>query len=77
MPQHSQRELVSAAGVSLSELSAVLLGKRSPSPSTLAKLCMAVPHLRRSEGDEAEQIKGVLDKVRRLRELEAMPDDLG
>jgi uncharacterized protein YggE len=38
---HGQHQLAAAAGVSLSELSTVLLGKRSPSPSTLTKLHMS------------------------------------
>jgi len=59
-----QRQLAAAAGVSLSELSAVLLGKRSPSPSTLAKLCMAVSRLQRAQSEEADRTRSVLDDVR-------------
>jgi transcriptional regulator with XRE-family HTH domain len=69
---HGQRQLAAAAGVSLSELSAVLLGKRRPSPSTLAKLCMAVLRLQRSGRDEAENSRSVLDKVRRHCELKGL-----
>jgi len=69
---HGQRKLAATAGVSLSELSAVLLGKRSPSPSTLAKLCMAVSCLERAGREEAEQTQGVLDEGRRCRELEGL-----
>jgi len=60
-----QRELAAAAGISLSELSGVLLGKRNPSPSTLTKLCMAVSRLQRAESDEVDQAKIVLNEVRR------------
>ena len=63
-----QRQLA-AAGVSLSELSAVLLGKRRPSPSTVAKLGAAASRLRRVESEEAEQTERVLDEVRRHCEL--------
>jgi len=67
-----QRQLAAAAGVSLSELSTVLLGKRCPSSSTLAKLCMAVSRLRRSERDEAEQMRSVLEEVRRHCKLKGL-----
>jgi transcriptional regulator with XRE-family HTH domain len=62
---HGQRLLAQTAGISVSELSAVLLAKRQPNPSTLAKLRMAVSRLQRSESDEADQTKTVLDEVRR------------
>ena len=61
-----------AAGVSLSELSAVLTGKRHPNPLTLTKLCVAVSCLHRVERDEAEQTKGILDELRRHCELEGL-----
>src|SRR5829696_8371142 len=64
-----QRELAAPAGISLSELSAVLLGKRRPSPSTLAKLCAAVYRLQRAEMEEAERTRSVLDEVSRLCDL--------
>lgn len=67
-----QRRLAAAAGVSLSELSAVLLGKHSPGPSTLNKLCAAVSQLQRAEREEAEQTKSVLDEVRWRRELKGL-----
>jgi transcriptional regulator with XRE-family HTH domain len=60
-----QRKLAEAAGMSLSELSAVLVGKRNPSLSTLAKLCVGISRLQRAERDEAEQAKSVLEAVRR------------
>jgi transcriptional regulator with XRE-family HTH domain len=63
--QNAEAQLAAAAGVSLSELSAVLLGKCSPSPSTLTKLCMAVSRLQRAESEEAEQTTSVLEEVRR------------
>ena len=64
-----QRQLAAAAGVSPSELSAVLLGKRRPSPSTVAKLGAAASRLQRAESEEAEQTERVLDEVRRHCEL--------
>lgn len=69
---HGQRQLATAAGISLSELSAVLLGKRRASPSTLTKLCMAASRLQRSEWEEVEQTKSVLDEVRRRCELKGL-----
>ena len=69
---HGQRELAATAGVSLSELSAVLLGKRSSSPSTLAKLCVSGYRLGRAGREEGEQAQGVLDEARRNRELEGL-----
>ena len=42
----------------------MLLGKRNPSPSTLAKLCIAVSRLQRAEREELEHTGGVLDEVR-------------
>lgn len=41
-----QRKLATAAGVSLSEVSAVLLRKHRPTPMTLAKLYRAIPRLK-------------------------------
>ena len=67
-----QRQLAAAAGVSLSELSTVPLGKRSPSPSTLAKLCVAESRLRRAEQEEAEQCRNVLEEVERLCKLQGL-----
>jgi hypothetical protein len=46
---HGQRKLAKEAGVSLSELSAVLLGKRCLSSAPLAKLCVAVFRLQCTE----------------------------
>jgi transcriptional regulator with XRE-family HTH domain len=60
-----QRKLAEAAGISLSELSAVLLGKRSPSTSILNKLCTATSRLQRIESEEVEQTKSVLEEVRK------------
>jgi hypothetical protein len=49
--------VAAAAGVSLSKLPAVLLGKRCPSSSILAKLCMAVSYLQREQvGKMSEQV---------------------
>ncbi len=62
---HGQRQLAAASGISLSELSAVLLGKRSPGPSTLTRLCMAVSRLQRAESEGVEQARSVLEEVRR------------
>jgi transcriptional regulator with XRE-family HTH domain len=63
------RVAAATAGVSSSELSAVLLGKRNPNPSTLTKLCMAVSRLQRAEREEAEHTKSVLDEASRHRKL--------
>ena len=60
-----KRQLAAAVGISLSELSAVLLGKRSPNPSTLTRLCMAVSGLQKTAWEEAERERSVLDEVRR------------
>ena len=62
---HGQRRLAAAAGISLSELSAVLLGKHSPSPSILAKVCVAVSRLQRAEREQVEQTSRVLAEVQR------------
>jgi predicted transcriptional regulator len=60
-----QRKLAEAAGVSLSEVSAVLLGKREPKPATLAKLHRALSHLEREASEDGEHVREVLDVVRR------------
>jgi hypothetical protein len=57
---------------SLSELSAVLLGKRRPSPSTLAKLRVTVSRLERAGEEEAQQTMNVLDEARRHCEPEVL-----
>lgn len=62
---YGQRQLAAAAGVSLSQLSAILLGKRHPNSSTLTKLCTATSCLQRVQSEEAEQTNKVLDEVRR------------
>ncbi len=67
-----QRQLADAAGVSLSELSAVLLSKRHPQPSTVAKLRVAVFRLQRAELEEAEQTKSVLEEVGRHGKLKGL-----
>ena len=61
---HGQRELASRAGVSLSELSAVLLGERNPSPSTLAKMCITVSRLQKEEVGRVEKTTSLLDDVK-------------
>ena len=60
-----QPALAAVAGVSLSEVSAVLLRKRRPTPGTLAKLYRAIPQLEREACEEAEHIREVLDAARR------------
>ncbi len=60
-----QPALATAAGVSLSEVSAVLLRKRTPTAATLAKLYRAVSRLEREASEEAEHVQEVLDAVRR------------
>ncbi len=64
--------MAAAAEVSLSEPSAVLLGKRTPCPSVLTKLCRAASRLQRAESEEAEQIKSVLDEARRRCKLKGL-----
>jgi transcriptional regulator with XRE-family HTH domain len=59
-----QRQLAQAAGISLSEVSAVLLGKHQPSPTTLSKLYRAVSCLEREVREQTEQVQEVLDAVR-------------
>jgi hypothetical protein len=61
----SQHALATAAGVSLSEVSAVLLRKRSPTPAMLARLYRAIPRMEREASEEAEHIREVLDAVRK------------
>jgi transcriptional regulator with XRE-family HTH domain len=65
IPTRGQRLLAQTAGISLSELSAVLLGKRQPKPSTFAKLSLAIYRLQKVERDETEQTQNVLDRVRK------------
>jgi transcriptional regulator with XRE-family HTH domain len=60
-----QHKLATAADVSLSEVSAVLLRKRKPTPATLAKLYRAVSRLERQASEEVEHVQEVLDAVRR------------
>jgi transcriptional regulator with XRE-family HTH domain len=69
---YGHRQLAAAAGISLSELSAVLLGKRSPSSCTFAKLCVAASCLLRGESEEAEQCRNVLEEVGRLCKLQGL-----
>jgi transcriptional regulator with XRE-family HTH domain len=59
-----QRSLAKAAGVSLSEVSAVLLGKRTPKPAVLSKLYKAVSHMEREAREQAGYVRNVLDIVR-------------
>jgi len=59
-----QRKLAKTAGVSLSEVSAVLLGKRRPSLATLSKLYRAAAHLEKDAREQAEYVQEVLDAVR-------------
>jgi predicted transcriptional regulator len=56
--------LAKAANVSLSEVSAILLRKRRPTPATLAKLYRAASQLEREASEEAEHVREVLDAVR-------------
>jgi transcriptional regulator with XRE-family HTH domain len=60
-----QHKLATASGVSLSEVSAVLLRKRRPTPATLAKLYRAISQLERVASEESEHIRKVLAAVRR------------
>jgi transcriptional regulator with XRE-family HTH domain len=61
---HGQRQLAAAAGISLSELSAVLLGKRQPSKTTLTKLYRALPRIERDAREQIDDAQDVLDTVR-------------
>jgi transcriptional regulator with XRE-family HTH domain len=63
--RYGQRKLAAEAGMSLSELSAVLLGKRNPSAATLRRLAAALATLQRLDRDEADLTRRVLDEVRR------------
>ena len=69
---YGHRQLAAAAGISLSELSAVLLGKRSPGSCTFAKLCVAASCLLRGESEEAGQCRNVLEEVGRLCKLQGL-----
>jgi transcriptional regulator with XRE-family HTH domain len=60
-----QRKLAKASGISLSEVSAILLGKRRLTRTTLAKLCQAIPRLEREASEEAEQVQGTRDMIHR------------
>jgi transcriptional regulator with XRE-family HTH domain len=64
-----QYKLAKAANVSLSEVSAIALFKRRPTPATLAKLYRAVSQLEREAYEEAEHVREVLDAVRRRCQL--------
>jgi transcriptional regulator with XRE-family HTH domain len=60
----SQRKLAKAAGVSLSEVSAILCGRRKPAPATLARLRRAITRLEREASEEAEYVREVLNAVK-------------
>jgi transcriptional regulator with XRE-family HTH domain len=60
-----QHRLAMVADVSLSEVSAVLLRKRRPTPATLAKLYRAVSQLEREVSEEAVHVREVLDAIRK------------
>ncbi|MDP9440315.1 MAG: helix-turn-helix transcriptional regulator, partial [Actinomycetota bacterium] len=59
-----QRNLAEAAGVSLSEVSAVLLGKRKPRPAMLAKLRRALDNLEAEAREASEHARGVLERAK-------------
>lgn len=65
----SQPALATAAGVSLSEVSAALIRERRPTPATLARLYRAVSQLEREASQEAEHVREMLDAVRRRCQL--------
>jgi transcriptional regulator with XRE-family HTH domain len=67
-----QRKLARAAGVSLSEVSAILRGRRRPTSATQSRLYRAVSSLQRAEREEAEQTKSMLDEVRRHCKLKGL-----
>jgi transcriptional regulator with XRE-family HTH domain len=60
-----QRKPATAAGVSLSEVSEVLLRKRRPTSAMLARLYRAVSRLDSAASEEAEHVREVLDVLRR------------
>jgi transcriptional regulator with XRE-family HTH domain len=60
-----KRKLAKASGISLSEVSAILLGKRRLTRTTLAKLYQAIPRLEREASEEAEHVREVVDVVSR------------
>ena len=60
-----QQKLAKASGISISEVSAILLGKRQPTRTTLSKLFQAIPRLEREATEEAEHVREVLDAVGR------------
>ncbi len=59
-----QRKLAEAAGVSLSEVSAVLLGKREPRPATLAKLHRALANLEGEAREASEHARELLERAK-------------
>lgn len=60
-----QRKLAEASGTSLSEVSAILCGRRRPTPATLTKLYRVIPLLEGDASEQAEYAREVLDGVRR------------
>ncbi len=59
-----QRNLAEAAGVSLSEVSAVLCRKREPRPAMLAKLRRALANLETEAREASEHVRGVLERAK-------------
>ncbi|PLS82777.1 MAG: hypothetical protein CYG60_23560 [Actinobacteria bacterium] len=59
-----QRNLAEAAGVSLSEVSAVLCRKREPRPAMLAKLRRALANLETEAREANEHVRGVLERAK-------------
>ncbi len=59
-----QRKLASAADTSLSMVSAILSGKRGPTPATLAELYRALPRLEQVASEEAESAREVLEAIK-------------
>ena len=57
--------MAKASNTSLSVVSAILRGKRSPTSATLAKLYRALPRLEWEASEEAEYVREVLDAVRK------------
>jgi hypothetical protein len=59
-----QRNLAKASGISLSDVSAILLGKRRLTRTTLAKLYQAIPRLEMSTNEQVQEEKCIAYVIR-------------
>ena len=62
--EFGQRQLARASNTTLSVVSAILSGKRRPTPGTLAKLYRALPRLEQEASEEAESAREVLEAIK-------------